>query len=55
MILHGIEVTKFRWNDKEVSVEEYLELDAAWKKSVEEQELQEKNSSSEKVRKSKNR
>ena len=46
---------RYYWNDKEVSVEEYLELDAAWKKFVEEQELQEKNSSSEKVRKSKNR
>ena len=46
---------RYWWNDKEVSVEEYLELDAAWKKFVEEQELQEKNSSSEKVRNSKNR
>ena len=55
MIIRGIEVTKFRWNDREVSEEEYLELDAAWKKFVEEQELQEKNSSSEKVRNSKNR
>lgn len=48
MILHGIEVTKFRWNDKEVSVEEYLSLDAEWKKSVELKELQEKNSESSK-------
>ena len=30
MILHGIEVTKFKWNDKEVSVEEYQQLDAEW-------------------------
>jgi hypothetical protein len=35
MILHGIEVTKFRWNDKEVSEEEYLRLDAEWKAEVE--------------------
>jgi len=33
MILHGIEVTKFRWNDKEVTEEEYLRLDEEWKVS----------------------
>lgn len=43
MILHGIEVTKFKWNDKEVSEEEYLELDSSWKKSSEAQEPPEKN------------
>lgn len=31
MILHGIEVTKFKWNDKVVSEEEYLRLDEEWK------------------------
>jgi len=30
MLLHGIEVTKFRWNDKEVSVEEYHRLNEEW-------------------------
>ena len=44
MILHGIEVTKFKWNDKEVSVEEYLALNEEWKKSLEAQEPPEKNS-----------
>ena len=44
MILHGIEVTKFKWNDKEVSEEEYLRLNEEWKKSVEEQEPPEKKS-----------
>ena len=33
MILHGIEVTKFKWNDKEVTEEEYLALDQAWKEA----------------------
>jgi hypothetical protein len=53
MILHGIEVTKFKWNDKEVTEEEYLRLNEEWKKSLEEaessQETPKKNS-----RKSKN-
>ena len=44
MILHGIEVTKFKWNDKEVSEEEYLALNEEWKKSLEPQEPPEKNS-----------
>ena len=45
MILHGIEVTKFKWNDKEVSEEEYLRLNEEWKqKSLEEQEPPEKKS-----------
>ena len=48
MILHGIEVTKFRWNDKEVSEEEYLALNEEWalaaKKTLEPQEPPEKNS-----------
>jgi hypothetical protein len=35
MILHGIEVTKFKWNDKEVTEEEYIQLNEEWKKSVE--------------------
>ena len=43
MILHGIEVTKFRWNDKEVSEEEYLRLNEEWKKSLEPQDPPEKN------------
>jgi hypothetical protein len=52
MILHGIEVTKFRWNDKEVSEEEYLRLNEEWKKSLEASEPPEKNS---RTSKSKNR
>ena len=44
MILHGIEVTKFKWNDKEVSEEEYLRLDMEWRMSLEEQEPPEKKS-----------
>ena len=48
MILHGIEVTKFRWNDKEVSVEEYQRLDEEWRqKCLEDEKIQdssEKNS-----------
>lgn len=36
MLIKGIEVTKFRWNDKDVSEEEYLALEDAWKKTVEE-------------------
>ena len=48
MILHGIEVTKFKWNDKEVSEEEYLALNEEWtlvaKKSLEPQEPPEKKS-----------
>jgi hypothetical protein len=35
---------RYYWNDKEVSVEEYEALDLEWKKQVEAQELQEKNS-----------
>ena len=35
MILHGIEVTKFKWNDKEVTEEEYIQLNEEWKKSIE--------------------
>jgi hypothetical protein len=35
---------RYWWNDKEVSVEEYHRLNEEWKKSVAEQELQEKNS-----------
>lgn len=41
------ETMRYFWNDKEVSVEEYQELDALWKKGVEEQELREKNQESE--------
>jgi hypothetical protein len=45
MILHGIEVTKFKWNDKEVSEEEYLALNEEWKqKTLEESEPPEKKS-----------
>ena len=33
MILHGIEVTKLRWNDKEVTEEEYQRLNDAWLES----------------------
>ena len=45
MILHGIEVTKFRWNDKEVTEEEYLRLDSEWKqKTLEQSEPTEKKS-----------
>ena len=43
MILHGIEVTKFRWNDKEVTEEEYQQLDMEWKKTLDAQEPPEKN------------
>ena len=35
---------RYYWNDKEVSVEEYQRLDDEWRKGVEAQELQEKNS-----------
>lgn len=35
---------RYWWNDKEVSVEEYQRLNEEWKKGVEAQELQEKNS-----------
>lgn len=41
MIIAGIEVTKFRWNDKEVSVEEYQRLDEEWKQKCLEEELKE--------------
>ena len=44
MILHGIEVTKFKWNDKEVSEEEYLALNEEWKKTLDAQEPPEKKS-----------
>ena len=44
MILHGIEVTKFKWNDKEVTEEEYLNLDEEWKKSLEVEDPPEKKS-----------
>jgi hypothetical protein len=44
MILHGIEVTKFKWNDKEVTEEEYLRLNEEWLNSLEPQEPPEKNS-----------
>ena len=54
MILHGIEVTKFKWNDKEVSVEEYLALDEEWKRTLEPQEPPEKNSKSKKSESRKN-
>lgn len=47
MILHGIEVNKFKWNDAEVTEEEYLRLDEEWslaaKKSQEDQDPPEKN------------
>jgi len=33
----------YYWNDKEVSEEEYQELDALWRKGMEAQELLEKN------------
>lgn len=51
MILHGIEVTKFRWNDKEVSEEEYQRLDAEWKKTLESQEPPEKKSKDKRTKK----
>ena len=54
MILHGIEVTKFKWNDKEVSVEEYLALDEEWKRTLEDTEPPEKNSKSKKSESRKN-
>jgi len=34
---------RYRWNDKEVSEEEYQRLDEEWKKGVEAAELLEKN------------
>jgi len=40
---------RYWWNDKEVSVEEYQRLDDEWRKSVEDAELQEKNSGSSKT------
>lgn len=33
-----IEIKRWFWNDKEVTKEEYDELDIAWKKTVEESE-----------------
>lgn len=55
MILHGIEVTKFRWNDKEVSEEEYLRMDEEWRiqaeKSESPQKPPEKNSRIKKTKK----
>ena len=51
MILHGIEVTKFKWNDKEVSEEEYLRLNEEWKQSLEADEPPEKNSRTTKTKK----
>ena len=42
MILHGIEVTKFKWNDKEVTEEEYLRLNEEWLNSLEPEEPPEK-------------
>ena len=51
MLMHGIEVVKFKWNDKEVSEEEYLRLNEEWKKSLEEQEPPEKNPRTKKVKK----
>ena len=44
MLIKGIEVHKFKWNDKEVSEEEYQRLDEEWKQSLEPQEPPEKNS-----------
>jgi hypothetical protein len=51
MILKGIEVTKFKWNDKEVSEEEYLRLDEEWMRSLESQEPPEKNPRTKKEKK----
>lgn len=34
MIINGIEITKFRWNDKEVTEEEYIRLDNEHKELV---------------------
>ena len=42
--MHGIEVVKFKWNDKEVSEEEYLRLNEEWKQSLEAEEPPEKKS-----------
>ena len=42
--MHGIEVVKFKWNDKEVSEEEYLRLNEEWKKTLEAEEPPEKKS-----------
>jgi len=53
MMLYGIEVTKFRWNDKEVTEEEYLRLHNESKKQSEASEPPEKNSESTKSTKSK--
>lgn len=39
---------RYFWNDKEVSVEEYEDLDLEWKKGVEIAEAAEKNSGSSK-------
>ena len=50
--MHGIEVVKFKWNDKEVSEEEYLRLNEEWKKSLEAEEPPEKNSRKRKSEKS---
>ena len=44
MLMHGIEVVKFKWNDKEVSEEEYLRLNEEWKKTLEAEEPPEKKS-----------
>ena len=53
MMLYGIEVTKFRWNDKEVTEEEYLRLHNESKKQSEASEPPEKNSESTKSKKKK--
>ena len=42
--MHGIEVVKFKWNDKEVSEEEYLRLNEEWKKTLEAEDPPEKKS-----------
>jgi hypothetical protein len=51
MIIKGIEVTKFRWNDKEVSEEEYLRLDEEWRKLSEASEPPEKKSPTKRTKK----
>jgi hypothetical protein len=40
MIINGIEITKFKWNDAEVSEEDYLRLNAEHREFVEKLELE---------------
>ena len=49
MIINGIEITKFRWNDKEVTEDEYIKLCEEHKEFV--RKLEESEQEQEKPRK----